>query len=241
MDAYKNLGYYSMREAHAGIARVLDMNQNTVKNMRDQFDPLHGFRKGWYQKPLSSTREKVVEALQYLTEFEIRAIVADILKTGSDENQEDISNLLSIVQNDEEGKYERVFTPRGPTGAKAEKFFIQNHKKFGLPEKGLLEDTRDLGTGYDFKIIRDNKIFYIEVKGISEISGGILLTSKEWESAKTNGDKFYLAIVSGLNNKPSITFIQDPYNKIRPKKSIIKTVQINWSVSKSEIETYLNN
>ena len=61
--AYKELGFRSSTMTHIEIGRALGVNPNTVKNMRDEFDPLHdNQRAGWYQRPLRPSRAKVVEA-----------------------------------------------------------------------------------------------------------------------------------------------------------------------------------
>lgn len=74
--AYEKLGYSSTTATHAEVGRILGVNPNSVKNMRDEFDPLHGNnRRGWYQRPLRQSRAEVVESFQELSEEELRDIV----------------------------------------------------------------------------------------------------------------------------------------------------------------------
>jgi len=77
--AYDNLGYGNMLETHERIGKILSVPANTVKNWRDEFDPLFGHRAGWYQRPMNPSRVKVAESLEELDEISIRAIVKDIL------------------------------------------------------------------------------------------------------------------------------------------------------------------
>jgi len=74
------------------------------------------------------------------------------------------------------------------------------------------------------------------VKRLAEESGGVLFTNKEWESAKQAQDKYYLALVSKISTKPEISFIRNPDSMLNPKKNIVTTIQIQWSVSADELQ-----
>ena len=79
-EAYKDLGFSTSSDAHKQIGRALGVNPNSIKNMRDEFDPLHDNpRVGWYQRPLRPSRAKVVESFQDLGEEELRDVVLEIL------------------------------------------------------------------------------------------------------------------------------------------------------------------
>ncbi len=239
--AYNSLGYNTMDEAHKGIGKILNTNPHTVKNMRDQFDPLHGHRVGWYQAPLSPSRISVLEALQDLSELEIRSIVFDILNKSTVSDPENLSKLISVIDQEEARKGLRDFVPRSPTGKRAEEFFIEilNGNNFYIG--GALYDHRDLGVGYDFKILENDTEYFIEIKGISESNGGILLTSKEWEVAKEKGEKYLILIISDLNTNPTIKIIRNLGANLKPKKYIVRTIQVNYMVSQAGIENAISN
>jgi hypothetical protein len=242
MVGYNNLGFAHMNEAHAEIGRLLDVNPNTVKNMRDEFDPLHNFRVGWYQKPLTASRTHVVEAMQSLDEFQIRTIALKILR-NSIVDSTDIRNLLDVVSEDESEEQENkkgAFILRGPTGRKAEEYFIDHYKQFKLPVSGELRDTRDLGTGYDFHIRTEEEDHYVEIKGIADLTGGVLFTGKEWEMATKHQDRYHLVIVSGLDKNPSINMIANPQQKLEAKEQIRKTIQVSFSVSANQLSEYID-
>jgi hypothetical protein len=79
--AYEKLGYPTMIATHNAIGHILDVKPLTVRNMRDQFDPLHeNPRVGWYQAPLGLSRTSVVEILKDMEEKELRNEVFKILK-----------------------------------------------------------------------------------------------------------------------------------------------------------------
>jgi hypothetical protein len=234
-EAYINLGYGNQRETHNKIGELLSVNPYTVKNWRDEFDPLFGHRAGWYQRPMSPSRVRVVQALENLDEPQIREIVKDII-SGSIQNEEDeLEQLLNIVTTDDSKKVTSKFILRAPTGRQAEEFYLKHFAENKKPIDGNILDCRDLGVGYDFRIERNNKNYFIEVKGLSEFSGGILFTSKEWTVAQKEGKNYFLCVISNLSEIPNIIFIQNPAQKLSPKKNIFTSIQISWSVSQNQL------
>lgn len=216
-EALANLGYSTWNAAFDDISHRLLVKSHSVKNWRDEFDPLFGHRVGWNQRPMTPSRVKVAQALESLNEVQIREIVEDIL-TGKLKNEPDEERLLLNIVSDDKEQTNRKFILRAPTGRAAEDFFTTNHKKTGSPVPGDLIDCRDLGCGYDFKIIAGTKETYIEVKGLAEISGGILFTDKEWKTAKQYSDKYILCIIKNIHENPKIYFIIDPVKKLKAKK-----------------------
>lgn len=235
--ALENLGYKNWGAAFIDIANRLNVKKHSVRNWRDEFDPLFGYRAGWYQRPMSPSRTNVALALENLNEPEIRSIVEDILSGKILDNPENIKQLITIADDTENEESSKSFILRGPTGKKAEDFFIEYHKIYSLPYSGNLIDTRDLGCGYDFEIKASDKTYYVEVKGLANNLGGILFTNKEWEKARSERRNYTVCLVSNINESPQITFINDPYLRLSPKKNIIQTVQIQWSVTNNQLQT----
>ncbi len=234
--AYEKLNFGNQSQTHQKIGELLSVKPSSVKNWRDEFDPLFGHRAGWYQRPLSPSRVQVANALANLSEQEVYLIVKNILKEQKAEIA-NIKTLTELVDDTAETKESR-FILRAPTGKNAEDYFIQYFKENEKPFKGELNDTRDLGCGYDFEIVNGDSSYFIEVKGLSKQSGGILLTNKEWETAKSTGDNYFIVLISNLEEKPQVEFIRNPYNILSPKESIIKTIQVNWSVSAKQLKEY---
>lgn len=182
-EALSILNYPTWNSAFDDIGRRLNVKPHSVKNWRDEFDPLFGHRVGWYQRPMSPSRLKVAQALEDLNEQQIQGIVNDILSGKLQQEPDEEEQLLSIIKEDSRDKTSKKFILRGPTGKAAENFFINHFKISSLPMSGELIDCRDLGCGYDFKILTDNAEFYTEVEGLANISGGVLFTDKEWQTA----------------------------------------------------------
>ena len=79
--AYSNLKFKTQREAHANIGQTLNVKPSSVKNMRDEFDPLHdNSRVGWYQRPLRPSRADVVNRYKNVSESELFKTVQEILR-----------------------------------------------------------------------------------------------------------------------------------------------------------------
>lgn len=237
MLAYEKLGFTTSKATHIEVGRILGVNPNSVKNMRDEFDPLHDNpRAGWYQRPLRPSRAKVVESFQDLSEEALRDVVLEILTNPKFTSSDDFSDVISpISKRNKECTGKSVFIIRGPTGRKAEEHFMAYHSEHGVPQRGKLLDTRDHGCGYDFAIITEDEVFHVEVKGLDGDSGGITFTSKEWDTARLSGDNYYLVIVRNVSTKPDFQVIRNPHKILSPTKSVFTTVQVRWNVSESAL------
>lgn len=97
--AYENLNFGNLKETHKMVSEIIAVNRNTLKNMRDQFDPYHkNPRQGWHQRKLSISRRSVVSKYSSYTEPQMLDVVLDILNPSSqkqriftDVEQEEIS------------------------------------------------------------------------------------------------------------------------------------------------------
>lgn len=232
--AYANLGYGNMFKSHEEIGKLLSIPSNTIRNWRDEFDPLFGHRAGWYQRPMTQSRLRVVEALEELDEISIRGIVLDILKGNTLKNEYEIEQLISIVSEKEPSFETGKFILRGPTGKLAEDFFIKSFNNKETHFLGKLIDCRDYGCGYDFRV-EGSETVYIEVKGLSGESGGVLFTNKEWQVANDKGSLYYLCIIKSIESQPMLHIINNPAEKLNPNKNIHTAIQVSWSVSEKEL------
>ena len=234
--ALENLGFENWESAFSKISEILLVKKHSVRNWRDEFDPLFGYRAGWYQRPMSPSRVNVALALENLEEPEIRAIVEDILSGKIKNDTENLNQLLKIAEEVNGNQKKTIFILRGPTGKKAEQYFVDYHRNNNLPFDGELLDSRDLGCGYDFEIVSGSKKYFIEVKGLASEQGGILFTNKEWETAKKYKKNYVIALVTNIDDSPKIRFISNPAEIFQPKRNIITTVQTQWSISNTDLK-----
>jgi hypothetical protein len=239
--AYVNLGLGNQKETHNKIGEKMNVNPHTVKNMRDEFDPLFGNRVGWYQRPMSPSRIRIVQALENLDERQVFEIISEILSGEIREDKDAFDQLLNIVTTQDNRKKKLKFILRAPTGKAAEEFFIKHFNVNNKPAKGMLVDCREYGVGYDFRIEEGNNLCYVEVKGLSDTIGGILFTDKEWTVAKKLKDKYFLCVVSNISHEPEITFIQDPSQKLLPKRNIYTAIQVSYSITQNQLNEINDN
>ena len=230
-----NLGYKKDSEAFEEISRILGVKKNYIKFRRDEFDPIHPWRKGW-QRPMDKRIIRAIESLQDLDEPDLREIVLSILNDEAYRNSDEIQQITSLFTEVTKQKIAfGKFILRAPTGRQAEEFFMRYFLENRKPVSGNLVDCRDFGIGYDFRIESLKGQFLIEVKGLSDFSGGILFTNKEWSVAKKAEEKYFLCLVSNLGMAPEIIFIQNPADKLKPKKNIYTSIQISWSVAQNQL------
>lgn len=229
--AYAELGYGNKSQTHTKIAEILNVSPNTVKNWRDEFDVLFSERKGWHQRSMAPSRIQAKELIEDFDEVAIHDIVKDILT-----NKISYSQISELVQLSESLMVhaKKDNSTRGITGKAAEEYFMNNFSQIaGLPQ-GRVVDKTACGCGYDFEIIGD-ETYYIEVKGLSDINGGVLFTNKEWETASDKGGHYILCFICNLKDKVSVKVLHNPYVKLHPKKNTITLVQTTWTVDQKDI------
>jgi hypothetical protein len=228
-QAYLNLGYGNASDTHKKIGEILEVKSSSVKNMRDEFDPLHSNeRVGWYQRPLRPSRQKVFDLFTDLSEISLRAVVLNLLNSLDNEELSTAIESIEIDENTHNDSKAELNT-RAITGEQAELYFLE-HWKHHYPKFVNIENCTKDGCGYDFKLISDNSTRYIEVKGMKSLKGSILLTDKEWKIAHEKVDSFDLIIVSDLENKPKVQIITNVVNKLQPSMQIRTVLQVSWSV-----------
>ncbi|MED1627243.1 DUF3883 domain-containing protein [Bacillus mycoides] len=229
-NALEVLNYETFSAAFEDIGKRLGIKKNTIKNRRDDFDPIHdNGRSGWYQQELPKSSLDVVEKFEGVSEDALAEIVKEILY-GQTEDSFMIDDVLEDEDEGEDGSVRRkTFSNRGVTGRKAEEVFIEYFNNGHLSSfSGDLIDTRDEGCGYDFKLNGDSGVVF-EVKGLSSESGGVSFTDKEWSIAKQLRENYILVIISNVFETPEAKIIVDPYGKITPVKRINKVISVNWT------------
>lgn len=241
-EGYSSLGYKTFSEATEKIGEILGVKKNTIKNMRDEFDPYHqNDRIGW-KRELRGSRLKILKAFQETDDATLFEIVKEILQNNEFKNTEEYQDIhVLFAEKEQQSKTQEapVFILRGPTGKAAEAFYMEYFKKNSLPITGDIVDTRDFGCGYDFEIQNAGKSSYVEVKGLASETGGVLFTNKEWQTAQKYENDYYLVIVRNVSNDPKIHIIQNPASKLNAKKNIQTTVQVSWNVKGKDLESLI--
>jgi hypothetical protein len=234
-----NLGYDSFAQAFRDIGDRLQVKPNLIKNMRENFDPLHpNSRVGWYQRELTPSRLAVVKKYGDLSEEALISVVKEILDKFNN-NIDDNKNLhtfVNIIDNDDtEQENSREYTTRGVTGRRAEELFLnyfENGEVFGL--SGSLRDTREEGCGYDYEMENEPN-FVFEIKGLLNKKGGLSLTDKEWSVANKLGDRYFLILISNIEEIPIMNIFRNPSQIFKPKERVYTTISVNWEVDSSQL------
>ena len=234
-EALLHLGFSSHSEAFLKCADILDVKLNYIKLRRDEFDPVYNWRRGWNNRPMAKIICRVIDMFDQWSEPDIRTLVIDMLKHSKTKNWDLIVYKLQDKTNDIQCVN---YATRVLTGKQAESYFIKYHAKTGLPISGVLEDCTAKGCGYDFLVTNETESACIEVKGLSNYYGGILLTDKEWNAALKYGNRYYLCIVRNLGTNPDIQFICNPYDLFHPIENIRTTIQVSYTIPDGELLKY---
>lgn len=119
LKAVNALGYSCWNETFEKLGAILNINPNSIKNMRDEFDPyFKNSRVGWYQRALTTSRKEVYECLKDWSDIEVGVlakeliglIVEDVPSTNNVCDLKDLALLIrrSTIHYNEEFKWEDV-------------------------------------------------------------------------------------------------------------------------------------
>jgi hypothetical protein len=194
----KKLGFDSFTEAFNVIGYAMGSRPGSIKNYRDEFDPLFpNRRKGWHKRPTRDYCLKVFEKYKGLDFESFTSLIESFV--GYNENA-----WSEIQAYGEEGESESSFAKRVMTGLAAEQYFVSVQPSIPEFESYVLEDTTRLGCGYDFRLRAKahDDFLAVEVKGLSERTGSLSLTPKEHATATALRDRFFLFVVKNFQESP---------------------------------------
>ena len=224
LEGLQNLGFSSFTEAFNVVGSALGVRPASLKNYRDEFDPLFpNKRKGWHKRAIRAYCKIVYNSFGGLNLEEFTTLLKQVVY-----RDRELDVLVEAAER-KEGE-DRSFAKRLMTGQAAEEYFKAVYKQIS-PFKNLdLQDTTKMGCGFDFKLSSPKLFYGVEVKGLSEQSGSIALTSKEHAVASIMTSRFFLFVVKNFRENPFHELYQDPLNgKLIFKKIEQKTIQINWT------------
>ncbi len=203
-------------------ARGLSTRPASFKNLRDEFDPVHGnSRAGWHRRPLRPNRQRVLLDLKDVSDDALMALVDRIVARDQEAINEAIDSLAEVP------RVAHNVAERLLTGRRAEEYFVQHSESLvGIRPEQLL-DRRQLACGYDFGVRRRAEVA-IEVKGLKPAAGDVLFTDREWTEASMRLDNYWLVVVGNLDSAPRGRVIRNPQRAIRATCSHQLSITAVW-------------
>lgn len=226
IEGLKALGFGGFTEALNTFGYAIGAKPASLKNYRDEFDPLFpNPRKGWHKRKL---REYCKVFYDEYKDWDIN-IFSEFIKSIVYSNYE----VETLVEKATRRKAkEGTFAKRLITGQAAEQYFKYVYNQIPIFQNWILEDTTKLGCGFDFKLTSNSsdKFLGIEVKGLNGLSGNIALTEKEYSVAKYLKQDYFLFVVRNFIDKPNHIYYQNPLkNNLTFKKVETHIIQRSYS------------
>jgi hypothetical protein len=221
----KKLGFRGFKEAFNVIGYALGSQPASVKNYRDEFDPLFpNRRKGWHKRPIREYCRKVLEKYNGLDLETFTGLVRSLV--GYDANA---CSEIQPFEEQEDG--DSNFAKRLITGLAAEQYFVSVRSSLPEFESYSLEDTTRIGCGYDYRLRTEahEDFLAVEVKGLRERTGSVSLTPKEHATATALRERFYLFVVKNFHESPFHEIYRNPLSGgLDFRRNERVTVHVSW-------------
>ena len=229
-QGYEALGYKTWNEAYHNLAAVVGGPWRSIKQYRDEFDPVFGNpRKGWRNREMKPTRTTFLNEFGGLSIDEFLCLVQT--QFASDTDIDLAINKATVAAGLKDAS--QSFARRMMTGRGAENYFEAHYTDVDRFSPCEVKRTTDLGCGFDFKLTPPNEKFLgVEVKGIRERQGQIQLTEKEHKMALSLTKRFYLYVVTNFASSPIPQVIEDPlHSGITFESKTSKVEQKIWTAN----------
>jgi hypothetical protein len=215
-------GLRSWDGAFATFAKVLDVKPKSIKNLRDEFDPIFpNPRKGWWKRKMNASRVVVADALELTSDAALIVMVREILE-GREAEVAQALDLLAPRADVAAAAVERL-----ATGRLAEKFVMENCRRVLGHEPAILRDAREDLAGFDFEL-RTNPSVVVEVKGLSGRYGDLLFTDREWFEAQRRRERYWLVVVGLATTRPEASVLRDPSQRLEVRCLFEQSVRATW-------------
>lgn len=219
------LGFSGFTEAFNTLGLSIGAKPASLKNYRDEFDPLFpNERMGWHNRPIRDYCKVFYDEFSGLDFKTFNKLIKSFVLKDFD--------VEEIVERVEKKDKTETVAKRLVTGKTAEEYFKKNYRNVSDFNQFKLKDTTNLACGFDFKLSNNSYFYCVEVKGLSGSSGSVSLTEKEFNIAKTYTNQFCLFVVLNFTEKPYHKYIYDPLNsQLKFKKIERQVIQINYTTT----------
>ena len=202
-EALESFGFKTFKEDFNVLGYSVKTPPSSIKNYRDEFDRFFpNPRKGWNRPFREFYRD-------LLTQFGALGF-DDFYKLINSFVLDDYVDIKDIKAKRTPTKERKFLANRLLTGKAAEEYFVMNYHAISPFQSCQLIDATNMGCGFDYKLFFESDNYYVEVKGINERHGGILMTEKEYNTAEDLLEKYCLFVVSNFQETPIHQLFFDP-------------------------------
>jgi hypothetical protein len=226
LEGLNILGFSSFTEAFNCLGYALGGRPASIKNYRDEFDPLFpNPRQGWKNRHRRMHCMELEEKFRGLSISDFAQLISNFC--GASWIQEKEKADMDIAETDQTS-----FAKRLVTGVSAEKYFEAKWKEIPDFSDCTIENTTAHGCGFDFKVWPKSGIEFqaVEVKGMAGSRGAISLTEKEHKTSVELQDRFFLFIVINFQESPFHEIYRNPLScnlNFTRKERVV--VQVSWT------------
>ncbi|WP_181304824.1 protein NO VEIN domain-containing protein [Rufibacter sp. XAAS-G3-1] len=222
-EAIKAFDFKGFNEAFNALGYSIGARPASIKNYRDEFDPLFpNPRKGWHKRPLREYCRVFYDNFSALDFYSFTELVKSFVFSNYE--------IDKIIERIEKKDRSESVAKRLITGRAAEEYFKTKFNSVDSFKGFNLTDTTVMACGFDFKLSLNENFYCVEVKGLSTSSGNISLTEKEFHVATELKHQFCLFIAMNFSEKPFHETIFDPVNsRLKFKKIERQITQVNYS------------
>lgn len=215
----------SWNDAFRDAAKRLEVPANSMKNLRDEFDPFHDNpRQGWHARAMYPSRQRVMGQLCDVSDAALIGMVDRILANDPDA----LADLVEPLSKPDERMHN--VAERLRTGRLAEEYFLANAHAITDIAPSLLLDHRTLARGYDFAVSSREKLA-IEIKGLKGRRGPILFTDREWTEARARQTDYWLVVIGNLESNPIAKLFPNPSAALDAECRCQTTIAASWQAT----------
>lgn len=224
----ERLGFEGFSEAFNVLAYSAGARPASIKNYRDEFDPLFpNERKGWHKRPLRTHCREVLEKYGDLEFENFSALMTSVFGPAPPRLPKE---QAAAPDSDSEGSFGKRLT----TGIAAERYFERVFASIQTFQGYACENTTMEGCGFDFRLRSGGnpQFLAVEVKGLRGMTGCVSLTSKEHEMASALQDRFFLFVAKNFQHSPCHDLIRNPLESGLEFRKIERVqIQVSWNTS----------
>lgn len=189
-------GFTTFKEAFNVLGYSVKAPPSSIKNYRDEFDRFFpNPRKGWHNRPFREIYREIMDMVGNLSFDEFYKLINSFII-------DEYVDIKDLKQSKKQIIKRKFLVNRLITGKAAEEYFVMNYNHIIPFQDYILTDTTNMGCGFDYKLSLDTNNYYIEVKGINEREGSIMMTEKEFDMAEELLDRYCLFVVSNFKETP---------------------------------------